>query len=248
MGKLDGKVAVVTGASKGIGAAIAKHLAAEGASVVVNYASSKEGADTVVAEIEKAAGKATVVGGDVSKADEAQGIINATIENYGRLDVLVNNSGVYEFLPIEGITEDHFHRIFNVNVLGAILTTQAALKYLTEGSSIINIGSAVTSLNPPNSAVYTGTKGALDAITSVLAKELGPRKIRVNSINPGIVETEGSRAAGFIGSDFEKAVVGQTPFGRTGQVDDIAPTAVFLASDDSKWLTGEHLIASGGLR
>jgi len=248
MGKLDGKVAVVTGASKGIGAAIAKHLAAEGASVVVNYASSKEGADTVVAEIEKAGGKATVVGGDVSKADEAQGIINATIENYGRLDVLVNNSGVYEFLPIEGITEDHFHRIFNVNVLGAILTTQAALKYLTEGSSIINIGSAVTSLNPLNSAVYTGTKGALDAITSVLAKELGPRKIRVNSINPGIVETEGSRAAGFIGSDFEKAVVGQTPFGRTGQVDDIAPTAVFLASDDSKWLTGEHLIASGGLR
>jgi len=248
MGKLDGKVAVVTGASKGIGAAIAKHLAAEGASVVVNYASSKEGADTVVAEIEKAAGKATVVGGDVSKADEAQGIINATIENYGRLDVLVNNSGVYEFLPIEGITEDHFHRIFNVNVLGAILTTQAALKYLTEGSSIINIGSAVTSLNPPNSAVYTGTKGALDAITSVLAKELGPRKIRVNSINPGIVETEGSRAAGFIGSDFEKAVIGQTPFGRTGQVDDIAPTAVFLASDDSRWLTGEHLIASGGLR
>jgi len=248
MGKLDGKVAVVTGSSKGIGAAIAKHLAAEGASVVVNYASSKEGADTVVAEIEKAAGKATVVGGDVSKADEAQGIINATIENYGRLDVLVNNSGVYEFLPIEGITEDHFHRIFNVNVLGAILTTQAALKYLTEGSSIINIGSAVTSLNPPNSAVYTGTKGALDAITSVLAKELGPRKIRVNSINPGIVETEGSRAAGFIGSDFEKAVIGQTPFGRTGQVDDIAPTAVFLASDDSRWLTGEHLIASGGLR
>ena len=248
MGKLDGKVAVVTGASKGIGAAIAKHLAAEGASVVVNYASSKEGADTVVAEIEKAGGKATVVGGDVSKADEAQGIINATIENYGRLDVLVNNSGVYEFLPIEGITEDHFHRIFNVNVLGAILTTQAALKYLTEGSSIINIGSAVTSLNPLNSAVYTGTKGALDAITSVLAKELGPRKIRVNSINPGIVETEGSRAAGFIGSDFEKAVVGQTPFGRTGQVDDIAPTAVFLASDDSRWLTGEHLIASGGLR
>jgi len=248
MGKLDGKVAVVTGASKGIGAAIAKHLAAEGASVVVNYASSKEGADTVVAEIEKAGGKATVVGGDVSKADEAQGIINATIENYGRLDVLVNNSGVYEFLPIEGITEDHFHRIFNVNVLGAILTTQAALKYLTEGSSIINIGSAVTSLNPPNSAVYTGTKGALDAITGVLAKELGPRKIRVNSINPGIVETEGSRAAGFIGSDFEKAVIGQTPFGRTGQVDDIAPTAVFLASDDSRWLTGEHLIASGGLR
>ena len=248
MGKLDGKVAVVTGSSKGIGAAIAKHLAAEGASVVVNYASSKEGADTVVAEIEKAGGKATVVGGDVSKADEAQGIINATIENYGRLDVLVNNSGVYEFLPIEGITEDHFHRIFNVNVLGAILTTQAALKYLTEGSSIINIGSAVTSLNPPNSAVYTGTKGALDAITGVLAKELGPRKIRVNSINPGIVETEGSRAAGFIGSDFEKAVIGQTPFGRTGQVDDIAPTAVFLASDDSRWLTGEHLIASGGLR
>jgi len=248
MKKLQGKVAVVTGASKGIGASIAKHFGAEGASVIVNYASSKEGADKVVAEIEKGGGKATAIGGDVSKIEEAQGIIEAALKTYGKLDILVNNSGVYEFVPIEGVTEDHFHKIFNINVLGPILTIQAAVKYLTEGGSIINVGSAVTKLTPPSSAVYTGTKGALDAITGVLAKELGSRKIRVNSINPGIVETEGSRAAGFIGSDFETNVVGQTPLGRTGQVDDIAPIAVFLASDDSAWLTGEQITASGGLR
>ena len=248
MSKLTGKVAVVTGASKGIGAAIAKSLAAEGASVVVNYASSKAGADTVVSAITAAGGKAVAVGGDVSKAAEAQGIIDAAIKNFGRLDILVNNSGVYEFSPIEAFTEEQFHKIFNINVLGLLLTTQAAVKHLGEGASIINIGSVVSSITPPNSAVYTGTKGAVDAITGVLAKELGPKKIRVNSINPGMVETEGVHAAGFIGSDFEAGAVAQTPLGRIGQVDDIATVATFLASNDSKWITGELVRAGGGLR
>lgn len=248
MSKLKGKVAVVTGASKGIGAGIAKALAAEGASVVVNYASSKAGADDVVAAIKKAGGTAVAVQGDVSKAAEAQAIIDAAVKSYGRLDILVNNSGVYEFLPIEAITEEHFHRIFNTNVLGVLLTTQAAVKHLGEGGSIINIGSGASRLTPPTSAVYTGTKGALDAITGVLARELGPRKVRVNSINPGMVETEGTHTGGIIGSDFEKALVAQTPLGRIGQAWDIAPIAVFLASDDAQWLTGEQIIASGGLR
>ncbi|HWC99909.1 MAG TPA: glucose 1-dehydrogenase [Candidatus Sulfopaludibacter sp.] len=248
MSKLTGKVAVVTGASKGIGAGIAKALAAEGASVVVNYASSKAGADTVVAAIEKAGGKAVAVKGDVSKAADAAGIIDAAIQNYGQLDVLVNNSGVYEFAPIENVTEDQFHRIFNTNVLGLLLTTQAAVKHLGEGASIINVGSVVSRITPPNSSVYTGTKGAVDAITGVLARELGPRKIRVNALNPGMVETEGSHAAGFIGSDFESGTVKQTPLGRLGQPADIASIAVFLASDDSAWLTGEQLLAGGGLR
>jgi 3-oxoacyl-[acyl-carrier protein] reductase len=248
MSKLKDKVAVVTGASKGIGAAIAKALAAEGASVVVNYASSKAGADAVVAAITAAGGKAVAVGGDVSKAADAQSIIDAAIKNYGRLDILVNNSGVYEFAPIEEVTEDQFHKIFNINVLGVILTTQAAVKHLLEGASIINIGSGASSITPPNSAVYTGTKGAVDAITGVLAKELGPRKIRVNSINPGYVVTEGVHAAGFVGSDFANAFIAQTPLGRAGQVDDIASIATFLASEDSKWITGDLIIASGGLR
>jgi 3-oxoacyl-[acyl-carrier protein] reductase len=248
MNKLTGKVAIVTGASKGIGAAIAKALAAEGASVAVNYASSQAGADTVVAAITAAGGKALAVGGDVSKAAEAQGIIDAAVQAYGRLDILVNNSGVYEFTALEAITEEGFHRLFNVNVLGLLLTTQAAAKHLGEGASIINIGSAVTRLTPPNSAVYTGSKGAVDAITGVLSRELGPKKIRVNSINPGIVQTEGTRSAGFVGSDFETGLVAQTPLGRAGQPGDIASLAVFLASDDAAWITGELLIASGGLR
>ncbi len=247
MSKLSGKVAVVTGASKGIGAAIAKALAAEGASVVVNYASSKAGAETVVATITKAGGKAVAVGGDVSKSAEAKGIVDAAIKNYGKLDILVNNSGVYEFGPIEAVTEESFHRQFNTNVLGVLLTTQAAAKHLKEGGSVINIGSAVSALTPPNSSVYTATKGAVDAITGVLSKEFGPKKIRVNSINPGIVHTEGTQTAGFVGSDFEKGIVSQTPLGRAGQPDDIASVAVFLASDDSKWLSGEQLRASGGL-
>ena len=248
MSKLKGKVAVVTGGSKGIGAAIAKSLAAEGASVVVNYASSKAGATTVVDSITAAGGKAVAVAGDVSKAAEAQGIIDAAIKNYGRLDILVNNSGVYEFGPIEGITEDQFHRMFNINVLGLLLTTQAALKHIGEGGSIINIGSVVSSLTPPTSSIYTATKGAVDAVTGVLAKELGAKKIRVNSINPGMVETEGTQTAGVLGSDWEKATVAQTPLGRLGQPGDIASIAVFLASDDSKWLTGDLILAGGGLR
>jgi 3-oxoacyl-[acyl-carrier protein] reductase len=248
MSKLTGKVAVVTGGSKGIGAAIAKSLAAAGASVVVNYASSKAGAETVVAAIVAAGGKAVAVGGDVSKAAEAEGIVQAAIKHYGHLDILVNNSGVYEFSPIEAITEEHFHKHFNVNVLGLLLVTQAAAKHLGEGGSIINIGSVVSRITPPGSAVYTGTKGAVDAITGVLSRELGPRKIRVNSVNPGMVETEGTHTAGFIGSEFQAGTVTQTPLGRIGQPDDIASIVTFLASDDAGWVTGETLLAGGGLR
>jgi 3-oxoacyl-[acyl-carrier protein] reductase len=248
MSKLTGKVAVVTGASKGIGAAIATALAAAGASVVVNYASSKAGADTVVAAITAAGGKAVAVKGDVSKAAEAQGIIDSAIQNYGRLDILVNNSGVYEFAPLEAFTEEVFHRLFNINVLGLLLTTQAAVKHLGEGGSIINIGSVASRVTPPNSSVYTGTKGAVDAITGVLARELGPKKIRVNALNPGMVETEGTHSGGVIGSDFEATVVAQTPLGRIGQPGDIGPIAVFLASDESGWLTGEQILAGGGNR
>ena len=246
--KLEGKVAVVTGASKGIGAEIARQLAAAGASVVVNYASSKAGADKVVADITKAGGKAVAVGGDVSKKADAEAIIDAAVKNYGRLDVLVNNSGVYEFGSIEQITEEHFHRQFNVNVLGLLLTTQAAVKHLKSGGSIINIGSVVARITPPQSAVYTGTKGAVDAITGVLAKELGPKGIRVNALNPGLIETEGTVGAGFIGSEMEANAVKQTPLGRPGKVGDIAKIALFLASDDSGWLTGEQVLAGGGVR
>ncbi len=246
--KLNGKVAVVTGASKGIGAEIARRLAAEGAAVVVNYASSKAGADKVVADITSKGGKAVAVGGDVSKKTDAEAIIEAAIKNYGRLDVLVNNSGVYEFGAIEQITEEHFHRQFNINVLGLLLITQAAVKHLKAGGSIINIGSVVARITPPQSAVYTGTKGAVDAITGVLAKELGAKGIRVNALNPGLIETEGTVSAGVIGSEMEKETVKQAPLGRGGKVDDIAKIAVFLASDDSGWLTGEQLLASGGVR
>ena len=250
MSKLTGKVAVVTGASKGIGAAIAKALAAEGASVVVNYASSRSGADAVVDAIAKAGGKAVAVGGDVSKEADAQGIIDAAIKNFGRLDVLVNNSGVYAFAPIGEVTPEEFHRQFGINVLGLLLVTKAASRHLGEGGSIINIGSVVSRVTPPNSAVYTGTKGAVDAITGVLSRELGPRKIRVNSINPGLVETEGTKTAGTSGpeSEMEKWIIPQTPLGRIGQPNDIASVAVFLASDDSGWLTGEQLLTGGGLR
>lgn len=248
MSRLSGKVAVVTGASKGIGAAIAKALAAAGASVVVNYASSKEGADRVVDAITAAGGKAIAVAGDVTRLADANGIIDAAIKSYGRLDIVVNNSGVYAFAPVEEITEEEFHRMFNVNVLGLLLITQAAIKYLGEGSSIINIGSGVTRLTPPNTAVYSGTKGAVDAITGVFSREFGAKKIRVNSLNPGMVETEGTQTLGVIGSDFQTELVGQTPLGRIGQPDDIASVAVFLASDDSAWLTGEQLLAGGGLR
>ncbi|MEM5436584.1 glucose 1-dehydrogenase [Paraburkholderia diazotrophica] len=248
MSRLAGKVAVVTGASKGIGAGIAKALAAEGASVVVNYASSKAAADAVVASITAANGKAVAVRGDVSKAADAKGIIDAAVETYGRLDILVNNSGIYEFAPVEEITEEHFHKQFNTNVLGLLLTTQAAVKHLGEGASVINVSSVASSITPPETAVYSGTKGAVDAITGVLARELGPKKIRVNAINPGFVVTEGTHEAGIVGSDFEAMALSQTPLGRAGQPDDIASIAVFLASDDARWLTGEHVVASGGMR
>lgn len=248
MSKLAGKVAIVTGASKGIGAGIARALAAEGAAVVVNYASSKAGADKVVSDIEGAGGKAIAVQGDVSKADQAQGLVDAAVETFGGLDVLVNNSGVYELTPLEALTEDQYRRMFDVNVLGLLFTTQAASRHLGEGGSVINISSAITSVLPPDSAVYSGTKGAVDAITGALANEFGPRRIRVNAINPGVVETEGTHKAGVIGSEFESGAVAQTPLGRVGQPDDIADVAVFLASDDARWLTGERLSASGGLR
>jgi 3-oxoacyl-[acyl-carrier protein] reductase len=248
MSKLTGKVALVTGASKGIGAAIATALAAEGAAVVVNYASSKEGAEAVVARIHAAGGKAIAARGDVSKQVEAKALVDTAVQQFGRLDILVNNSGVYGFAPLEAITEDDFHRHFNINVLGLLLTTQAASPHLGEGASIINISSVVSRITPPHSAVYTGTKGAVDAITGVLSRELGPRQIRVNAINPGMIETEGTHTAGFVGSEFEGSTVAQTPLGRIGQPDDIAAVAVFLASDDSRWLTGEQLLAGGGLR
>lgn len=248
MSKLTGKVALVTGASKGIGAGIARALAAEGAAVVVNYASSRAGADAVVADIAKAGGKAVAVGGDVSRAADAKALADAAIEHFGRLDILVNNSGVYEFGALEEITEEHYHKQFNVNVLGLLLVTQAAAKHMGEGGSIVNISSLVTRIVPPASAVYSGTKGAVDAITGVLSQELGPRRIRVNAVNPGVVSTEGTQSAGIIGSDFEAGAVAKTPLGRVGQPQDIASIVTFLASDDSYWLNGEILFAAGGAR
>ncbi|HKI72594.1 MAG TPA: glucose 1-dehydrogenase [Verrucomicrobiae bacterium] len=247
--KLTGKVAVVTGASKGIGASIAKHLAAEGASVVVNYASSKAGADKVVAEITGDGGKAVAVQGDVSKKTDIERLFAETKKAFGALDILVNNAGVYEFLPLEKVTEEHFHRQFNLNVLGLILTTQEAVKqFNSSGGSVINISSVASTAAPPTGSVYSATKAAVDAVTKSLAKELGPRKIRVNAINPGMVETEGIHAAGIAESDMRKQVEAQTPLGRIGQPRDIATAAVFLASSDSAWITGENFILAGGYR
>jgi 3-oxoacyl-[acyl-carrier protein] reductase len=245
--KLAGKVAVVTGASKGIGAAIAKHLAAEGASVVVNYASSKSGADKVVAEITSAGGKAVAVQGDVSKKADITRLFAETKKAFDALDVLVNNAGVYEFGPLENVTEEHFHKQFNLNVLGLLLTTQEAVKHFTPaGGSIVNISSVVGRYPLPGASVYSATKAAVDAFTKSLAKELGPKKIRVNSLNPGMIETEGLHTAGFAEGDFRKHIETQTPLGRIGQPDDVAKVAVFLASDDSGWVTGETLLVSGG--
>ena len=245
--KLAGKTAVVTGASKGIGASIAKYLAGEGASVVVNYASSKQGADKIVAEITGAGGKAVAVQGDVAKKADIERLFAETKKAFGQLDVLVNNAGIYEFGALEAVTEESFHKQFNLNVLGLILTTQEALKYFNgAGGSIINIGS-VAGVHPlPGASVYSATKGAVDAVTKSLAKELGARHIRVNSLNPGMVETEGVHAAGFIGTDFEKQLAAQTPLGRIGQPQDIGKVAAFLASDDAGWITGEVLLVSGG--
>lgn len=248
MSKLSGKVAVVTGASKGIGASIAKRLGADGASVVVNYSSSREGADRVVAEITGQGGKAIAIQGDVSKVADVRRVFDETKQAFGTVDVLVNNAGVYNFQDLESISEDQFHRQFNTNVLGIILTVQEAAKQFgPDGGSVINIGSVVSRKTVPNSAVYTATKHAVDGLTRTLALELGPRKIRVNSINPGGVDTEGVRDMGIIGSDFHKKIIDDTPLGRFGQPEDIAPVASFLASDDSSWITGEILGVSGGL-
>jgi 3-oxoacyl-[acyl-carrier protein] reductase len=247
--KLTGKVAVVTGASKGIGAGIAKQLAAEGAAVVVNYSSSKAGADKVVGEIIGAGGKALAVQADVAKKPDIDRLFAETKRAFGPLDILVNNAGIYEFAPLGDITEDHFHKQFNLNVLGLILVSQAGARSFSSGDgSIINISSIVSTLAFPNAAVYSGTKGAVDAITRSLAAELGPRKIRVNAIRPGMVETEGTHAAGIEESEMQKQVLAQTPLGRLGQPDDIAGAAVFLASPNSSWITGETLVISGGNR
>jgi len=248
-GKLNGKVAVVTGASKGIGAGIAKQFAAEGADVIINYASAKKDADRVVDEISKGGGKAIAIQGNVAKKTEVERLFAEAEKACGKIDILVNNAGVYEFKPIDEVTEEHFHRHFEVNVLGMLLVTQEALKHFSsDGGSIINIGSLASSLTPPTAVVYNATKGAVDAITRTLAKELGPRKIRVNSINPGMVITEGAIAGGYTEGDMRKTFESQTPLGRVGETEDIAPAAVFFASNDSAWVTGETLLIAGGLR
>ena len=247
--KLKGQVAIVTGASKGIGSAIAKQLAAEGASVVVNYSSSKEGADKVVSEITAKGGKAVAVGANLSKKSDIDKLFSETKKAYGRLDILVNNAGIYDFAPLENFTEEHFHKQFDLNVLGLLLASQAAAKQFgSEGGNIINISSVVSTLAPPNGSVYSATKAAVDAITKSLAKELGPRRIRVNSINPGMVQTEGWQSAGIKDSDMHKTILATTPLGRIGVPDDIAGAAVFLASKDSSWLTGETIFIAGGFR
>jgi len=249
MSKLRDKVAIVTGASKGIGASIAKHLAAEGAAVVVNFVSSKEGADRVVAEIVRDGGRAVAVQANVAEPAEIERLFFETKKAFGRLDILVNNAGIYEFSPLEGVTEEHFHKQFDLNVLGLILASKEAVRHFdAAGGSIINISSAASTFTPPDTSVYSATKAAVDAVTRSLAKELGPHNIRVNAINPGMVETEGLRAAGFAESDFRKQVEAQTPLGRIGQPEDIAPAAVFLASADAAWITGETLLIAGGLR
>jgi len=248
-GKLKGKVAVVTGASKGIGAGIAKAFAAEGASVVINYASAKSDADKIVDQISKAGGRAVAVQANVAKRSDVQRLFAEAEKAFGKIDILVNNAGVYEFVPLEEVTDQQFHRMFDTNVLGMLLVTQEALKHFnSKGGSIINIGSLASSLTPPTAVIYNATKGAVDAITRTLAKELGPRKIRVNSINPGMVITEGAVAGGYTEGEMRKMFESQTPLGRVGQTEDIAPAAVFFASNNSAWITGETLVIAGGLR
>ena len=249
MGKLTGKVAVVTGASKGIGASIAEHLAAEGASVVVNYSSSKAGADAVVQRITAKGGKAISIQADVSKPEDITRLFSETKSAYGKLDILVNNAGIYEFLPLEAVTAEHFHKQFNLNVLGLLLTTQEAVKLIgPEGGSIINLSSIVGPMPAQNGSVYSATKAAVDALTVALSKELGPKKIRINSLNPGLVETEGLHAIGFADSELRTAVESQTPLGRIAQPEDVARAAVFFASDDAGWVTGQTLLLTGGYR
>lgn len=248
MSKLQGKVALVTGASKGIGAAIAKELAAQGAAVAVNYSGSKDAAEKIVAEIKKAGGKAIAVQANVSDPDAIGPLVSKVVKEFGPISILVNNAGIYEFGPLETITPDHFHKQFNLNVLGLLLVTQAAVKQFSPaGGSIINISSVVAD-GAPNASVYSATKGAVDTISASLAQELGPKKIRVNSLNPGMVETEGVHAAGFLGGEFQKSVEARTPFGRIGQPQDIATAAALLASDDSGWINGQAIHAAGGAR
>ena len=248
MSKLQGKVALVTGASKGIGAAIAKELASQGAAVAVNYSGSKEAAEKVVAEIKQTGGKAIAVQANVADPDSIGPLVNTVVKTFGPIDILVNNAGIYEFGPLEAVTPDHFHKQFNINVLGLLLVTQAAVaQFNPKGGSIINISSVVKD-GAAGITVYSATKGAVDTITASLAQELGPKSIRVNSLNPGMIETEGAHAAGIIGSDFQKSAESRTPFGRIGQPQDIGPAAVFLASDDAGWITGETLYISGGYR
>lgn len=248
MSKLKDKVALVTGASKGIGAGIARQLAADGAKVIVNYAASRSGADKVVADIEAAGGTAVAVGADVTQQADVEALVGSAIEHFGRLDIVVNNAGIYQFAKIEDTTEALYRQQFDINVLGTLLVAGAAARHLGQGGSIINISSNVTSVLPAESAIYTGTKGAIDAITGVLARELGPRGVRVNAVNPGLVETEGTHAAGVMGSEFEAWNVGQTPLGRVGKVEDIASIVAFLASDEAGWVTGEVILGSGGMR
>ncbi|RYF56063.1 MAG: glucose 1-dehydrogenase [Comamonadaceae bacterium] len=248
MSRLKDRVAIVTGASKGIGAGIARTLAAEGAKVIVNYASSKSDADTVVAAIEAAGGTAMAVGANVTNREQVESLVKAAIDKFGRLDIVVNNAGIYQFAKIEETTEALYRKQFDINVLGPLLLASAAVPHLGQGGSIINISSNVTSALPAESAIYTGTKGAVDAITGVLSRELGPRGIRVNAVSPGLIETEGTHAAGAVGSDFQVWNESQTPLGRIGQVQDIAPIVAFLASDDAGWVTGEVILGSGGMR
>ena len=249
MGKLEGKVAIVTGASKGIGASIARHLAAEGAAVVVNYASSRDGADRVVADITAKGGRAVAVQADVARAGDVERLFAESARTFSRLDILVNNAGTYAFLPLEQLTETHFHRHFDLNVLGLLLASQQALKHFgPSGGSIINISSLASTVGLANSSVYSASKGAVEALTRALAAELGPRNIRVNAISPGVVDTEGNRDTGFLEGDVRKDVEARTPLRRIGQPRDVAPAAVFLASDDAAWITGETLLVAGGLR
>lgn len=247
MKRLTGKVAVVTGASKGIGAAIAKQLAADGAQVVVNYATSREGADKVVQEIRDSGGRAIAVGASVAKEADIETLFAETLKAFGKVDILVNNAGVYGFASLDQVTAAEYRRQYDTNVLGLLLTTKAALPHFpSEGGSVVNISSVASSLAPAAASVYASTKGAVDTITRTLAKELAPRKIRVNAVNPGLVITEGVQAAGIAGSDFEKSAVATTPLGRAGQPEDIAPPVSFLASDDARWITGETIFVSGG--